>query len=336
MVDEARRPKSRRTAESALTTSPKRAASRLPASLQFPLVLILSVSFSALGYSTLNQWTGAGLSAISRPVEARGEVALLSTWRICELALAWYGNLDSFDVAALSTLSRGPTLYLLTTFYGTNVATALASLSVDVISSFLPFVLLRALSPAHSSSASTVVPNRELVADRAILVYTTLLAGAIYSVTLFTAFSTYLPRVLVLYFEGIPSIEAARSATPSIFVNGPTMLFCLLFGLAARTFIFTPSAVVGATKNDRERQEFDPVSATFGETLYWNLWGYTSRAKVVITRTALIMAVAAVDTYISCTMTISGVESTGALAYAAVWATAAFFTGVGFVVVGDV
>lgn len=221
--------------------------------------------------------------------------------------------------------------FLMTAFYGIRPGTAAACLGVDVLSSFLPFLLLRPLSGAHAGSPT--VANREIIVDRSIQAYTTLLAGAIYSVVLFFSYQTYLPKALVLYFDGIPSIEPAY-ASASVLNSAPAASLALLIGLAARTFIFTPYEATGHTAQDDEVAQFDPASATLAETLYWNLWGYTAQTKVAITRTAVAMALTGVNTYLNCLLSINGIESTGAALYASVWVLAAFLTGVGLGVVG--
>jgi len=203
---------------------------------------------------------------------------------------------------------------------------------VDVLSSFLPFALLRPLSGPHSAAAT--LPNRDLVADRTVQAYTTLLAGAVYCVTLSTAYNTFLPKTLVLYFRGLDSIEPARSATTFLFVSTPAVLLSLLFGLAARTFIFTPFATTGRSPDDARLDDFDPVRATLQETVWWNLWGYTAQAKVAIERTAAVVLVTGIRTYLECSLTVAGVENTGALAYASVWCAAALVTGLALRFVG--
>ena len=219
----------------------------------------------------------------------------------------------------------------MTAFYNIRPGTAASCLAIDVVSSFLPFLLLRPLSGAHA--AAPTVANREIIVDRSIQAYTTLLAGAIYSVVLFFSYQTYLPKALVLYFEGIPSIEPAHSSM-SVVNSAPAASLALLIGLAARTFIFTPYEATGPVAEDDEIAQFDPVSATLAQTLYYNLWGYTAQTKVLITRTAVAMLLTGVNTYLSCLMSINGIESTGAAVYASVWVLAAFLTGVGLGVVG--
>jgi hypothetical protein len=217
-------------------------------------------------------------------------------------------------------------IYLQAAFYNLSWATAAAALGVDVISIALPFYLLRPLAAIHTPSAK--IPNGELI-DAGLQVYTTALATSIYSVILVISLRFVLPRILVLYFNGVPSIE------PAYTVNYAGVLpVTLLFGLAGSTFIFAPFATAGRAKDDDRIAAFDPVEATLGQTVWWNLWGYTSKTKVVIRRTAVAVVVTALNTYLACTKTIYGVESAGAATYAVVWALAALCTGLGLGFVG--
>lgn len=215
----------------------------------------------------------------------------------------------------------------MTAFYSLNPKTALAGLSVDVIASFVPFLLLRPLSSAHRAAPST--PNREIIADRLISVLSTLLATFIYGVVLFLSYKIYLRPALVLHFEGIHTVQPAQTGLMIL------TALALVSGIAARSFIFTPLTATGRTEQDEKAARFDPVEASLGETLWWNIWGYTTQTKVGIARTVVLMAVTGVNTYLQCALTVSGVESAGALAYASVWTLAGFFTGVGLGFVGE-
>lgn len=196
-----------------------------------------------------------------------------------------------------------------------------------MLSTFLPFQLLRPLSGAHAGAKN--VANREILTDIPIQIYTTILSAAIYSLTLFTAYKTYLPTTLVVYFQGLPSLAPAYTTN---FLA--TLPVTVAFGVAAKSFIFTPFVATGETSEDEKLAEFDPATATLGETLAWNIWGYTTRAKVVILRTVVAMVVTGVNTYLQTFMTVNGVESYGATAYSGAWVAAAFFTGIGLAFVG--
>ncbi|KAK5990017.1 hypothetical protein PT974_08280 [Cladobotryum mycophilum] len=301
---------------------------RIPTVVQFPLVAVISFATASLGYSVLGELTKGELATVSRTQETWEEVALLATWRIFELALSWFGKLDSLDVAMMDLLSHGPSIYLLAAFYNLSPTTALAALAVDIVSASVPFCLLRPLSAVHKPSSSAL-PNRELI-DMPLQLLTTSLSTSIYTVTLVLSLRFVLPRVLVLYFNGLPSVEPAYMASYSA-----VLPVTLLFGAAASTFIFAPFATTGRTQDDELVSQFDPVKATLGQTVWWNLWGYTTKTKVVIRRTAVTALVTGINTYLSCKMTIPGVESAGAAAYAAVWVLAALCTGVGLGLVGS-
>lgn len=83
---------------------------KLPVWAQFPLAATLSFAMASLGYSLLGEVTKGELAGVSRSQDSWTEVAVLAGWRLVELALGWYGQLDSFDVAALDLLSHGPSV----------------------------------------------------------------------------------------------------------------------------------------------------------------------------------------------------------------------------------
>lgn len=217
--------------------------------------------------------------------------------------------------------------YLLAAFYNINPKIALGGLAIDVTAGFVPFLLLRPLSGAHKGSSS--VPNREIITDRSISVLSTLLASFIYGVVLVLSYNFYLRQALVLHFEGIYTIEPAQTG---LIILGTLVLAS---GIAARSFIFTPLAATGRTEQDEKVAQFDPVEASLRETLWWNIWGYTTQTKVGIVRTLVLIIVTGVNTYLQSAMTINGVEPSGAATYASAWALAAFFAGLGLGFVGE-
>ena len=221
-------------------------------------------------------------------------------------------------------------------FYGIRALTAGAYLAVEVASASLPFLLLRGLSGAHSAARGT--PNRDIVADRSIQVLTSLQAALAYSVVLFLAGRYLLPTNLVLYFQGIPTIQPAADASFLGFGGDPTsQLLSLVCGLAARSFIFTPLVTTPrSTAEDQKNAAFDPVHATLGQTVKWNLWGYTTATKVSLARTGVAMLFSAVGTYLDTAVGIAGVEPQGAVVYAGVWVAAALVTGLSLRYVGSI
>ncbi|KAL7950412.1 hypothetical protein V8C42DRAFT_306419 [Trichoderma barbatum] len=301
-------------------------SARIPTLLQFPLVAGISFITASLGYSVVAELTKGELAGVSRSQETREEIGILVGWRIFELALSWFGGLDGLDVAMMDFLSHGPAMYLLFAFYNLSPTTAFAALAVDVVSASVPFSLLRPFSAVHKPSSA--LPNRELI-GLPLQFLTAGLSTSIYTVVLVLSLRFLLPRIFVLHFTGLPSVEPAYAAS-----YAAVLPVTLLFGAAASTFIFPPFATTGKTKEDDRVTNFDPVEASLGETVWWNFWGYTTKAKVAIGRTALTLLVTGVNTYLSCAMTIPGVEPAGAAAYAAVWVFAALCTGLGLGFVG--
>lgn len=225
--------------------------------------------------------------------------------------------------------TRPSQAFLLSTFYNIRTPTALSALAIKMLSTFAPFQLLRPLSGAHAREAKGVA-NREILTDIPIQAYTTLLSAMIYGISLFSAFHTYLPTSFAVYFEGLPDLTPVYTASYLTLVP-----VSLAFGFAARSFIFTPFTATGRSKEDGKLEQFDPVTATLGETVLYNLWGYTTRAKVIILRTAVAMTVTGISTWLQCLMTIHGVESRGAADYAGPWVVASFLTGVALAFVGE-
>lgn len=114
--------------------------SRLPTPVQFPLVAVLSLAISELGYSLSWPLTQGVLAAHARLPSTGTEIGAIMGWRLCvpislayfglshvcgiaspfaqrannvgdnrfELALGWFGEYDGYDITALNLLSQGP------------------------------------------------------------------------------------------------------------------------------------------------------------------------------------------------------------------------------------
>ncbi|KAI1089647.1 hypothetical protein F5B19DRAFT_466228 [Rostrohypoxylon terebratum] len=317
------------------TTSPSKeehvgdvVPSKLPQLIQFPLVAVLSLSLSALGFALSWSHTKGPLVPYTRVLSTWSDFGIVTGWKIFELALGWFGNYDGYDITALNLLSHGPLLYLLYAFYSSPPSALILTLAVETLATYIPFRLLRPLSTAHADPHHA--PNADIIADRPIALLTTLLAGAIYSVTLFFAYATYLPTYLVVYFTSLPSITSAHEAT---YVG--LLPVTIVLGFAAQVFVFTPAEGTVAPESD-DKEKFDPVSASLAETMRWNFWGWSVQTKVVIQRTALLMLVTGTNTFLQTRYTIEGVETPGAAAWSSVWVLAAAVTGVGLGAVGGV
>ena len=101
-------------------------------------------------------------------------------------------------------------------------------------------------------------------------------------------------------------------------------------------FLFTPATAAKADKYDKQTAAFNPETATLGETVMYNLWGYSHRARKLIRRTAVLVAVGGAHTIIQTYGTLEGAELVGAAGWSSVWGLAATLTGAAFLWVGDV
>ncbi|MCJ1255372.1 hypothetical protein MMC24_003188 [Lignoscripta atroalba] len=307
-------------------------ASKLPAPLRFPLVVILSLTLSALLYSFTSEFTAGDLSSVSRSLNEWWQVSGLVGWKATELAIGWWGEYDSIDLASLTLLTHMPPLYLLTTFYGIRPTSMLASLLIDTLTTYIPFRLLRPISPIHNVSAPKgAVSNRSIINDLPVRVYTTVLAASIYAVTVYASFATWLPVHLVVHFEGLRDISAAHSAALPF-------LICsfLPVGYAAREFLFSPATGAKKDLGDIRNEAFNPETATLSETVRYNAWGFSKRTRTMIKRTATLVTVTALNTWLQTYVTIEGSESYGAAGWSGVWALAAALAGTVFWWVADV
>jgi len=254
----------------------------------------------------------------------------LLAWRGGELACGWFGQYDSYDLMSLVILAHSPPIYLLNSFYNVSSTTAITSLVVDALATYIPFRLLRPVSTAHKISIELQdagpKPSEAILADYYIKAFTTILGAVIYSTTLYASYATFLPTTLVTYFNDIPTIASAHNETPITLLP-----MSLILGLAAHSFLFTPAVVLSS-----KPVAFDPKTATLVETICYNLWGWSERTKMVLKRTAVVAGVVGVNGWLQTWATIDGVEATGAMIYASVWATGSLITGISLALVADV
>lgn len=82
----------------------------LPSVVRFLAVVAMSFSISSMGYSFINEFTRGELATVMRTSDTPQELAIMTFWRLAELALGWVVNFDSIDLAALNLLSHSPTV----------------------------------------------------------------------------------------------------------------------------------------------------------------------------------------------------------------------------------
>ena len=69
-------------------------SSELPTFLQFPLLLILNWSLSALLYTVVSEFSAGDLAVVSRSINEWWEILSLASFKLIPLAAGWWGHLD--------------------------------------------------------------------------------------------------------------------------------------------------------------------------------------------------------------------------------------------------
>ena len=206
-------------------------------------------------------------------------------------------------------------MILLSSFFLINPSTLIFPTLASIVSTTVPFMLLRPLSPANTASTAPrgLVRNRSIITDPWTTISCSLLATAIFATLLEFSFATFLPIWLINHFDHIRDLTAAHLGASGL----PLLLVSLLpAGFAAMQFIFVISTAAPATP----QYVFDTTESGFVDHVYHNAWGwYTNRQKELISRTILLATMTVAETVIQVWGTIEGVEQSGAVGYAAIW-----------------
>ncbi|KAL9603244.1 MAG: hypothetical protein Q9219_001265 [cf. Caloplaca sp. 3 TL-2023] len=316
----------------AVPVPPLQQPSKIPNILRFPTLVFTSMVVSSVLYSAVSQFGTGDLATVMRQRDDWWEIAGLLVWRATELGIGWWGEYDGWDLASLTVLSHMPYLYLLTTFYAVRPTTMWVGISIDVLSMYIPFTLLRDHSPIHQSELSKgQVANRSILNDVSVRISTSVLAAAVYGLVVYGSFRGWLPKYLILHFEGLKDLSGAHEAALPFITAG-----FILSGYAAQSFLFMPALGAQPDVHDMHMAEFDPETATLGQTIWYNVWGYSKRSRTLIKRTATLALASAMQTGLRTYITVEGVELAGAAGWAAMWAAAAVLIGGVFWWVGDV
>ncbi|KPI35199.1 uncharacterized protein AB675_10154 [Cyphellophora attinorum] len=254
----------------ALTTRPHQDVVEA-APLKFIIAVLSNMLLSGVVRYVLATYTSLGsgqLGAFSKNPEENPYTLAVIGWRILTLAVYWFGGFDAYDVASLTVLSATPIAILQFLFYKIKPQVMAIEIATSVISSAVPFYLLRSIAPAHhpgDKSTKFSLRNRAILTDPYTATYTSILGAAILAVFLELSFETYLPTFLIREFTYISTLEPAHRGAAQL----PILVLSLLpAGVAFRSFLFAPSTSVPAVPVN----ELDTQSAGFVEHLKWNLW----------------------------------------------------------------
>lgn len=240
------------------------------------------------------------------------------------VCLAW-------DTASLTFLDHLPYYYLLKLCYDVRPTTIANSIGIDVLSMMIPFYFLGQLSvPNNSEAPKSAVANRPVIKDGGVRLFTSLAAAGVYSLVIYVSLRTWLPLFMVTRFDGLRDLNEVHNADFAAIVLG-----CLFNGFAAKNFIFTPAMASKPDTQDARNAAFNPATATFGETLAWNLWGYSKRTRTLIQKTFAVAFATFCQSALRIWLVVEGAEASGAAGWAATWSLGAVMTGVLFYWIGD-
>lgn len=196
-----------------------------------------------------------------------------------------------------------------------------------MFSTVIPFKYLRKPASVHdlSHAPSTAVANGEILQDRLTTIYTSFAATSIFSVIIYVCYSSWLPSQLVVHFESIPDITAAKAGPAGL----PGLYLTLIpAGFAVRDFLFVSSA---GRSIRADGESVEPVSRE-GEYLitdvYRKTWGRLSvKTQVLVSRTFILAAAVLINSTVQISGTIRDVSIQGAALWGAVWAFATLMAG---------
>ncbi|KAL4924337.1 ATP-binding protein [Aspergillus undulatus] len=322
-------------AEAAKEPPPKTLVEQIPSLARFFLVLISSLALSSTLFSLLSPITLGELGRVSQHLEEWWEVGGLVAWKAIEVALAWVLGFDGRDVLNFSFLIHLPTYALLSSFYGLRPTTVIASFAIVLVSTAAPFHLLRNPSSVHnlSRAPSSAVSNRGILQDWGTALATTALSTAIYTVTLYFSYATWLPAQLVVHFERLPNItrvHAGSAGLPILFLN------LIPAGFAARDFLFvsstgTPAAEAHGHELEKIKSALPKQGEFLASAIYRKTFGALSqRTRVLASRTVILATALLINTIIQVAGTINGASFEGASAWGFVWASGTVIVGLAY------
>ena len=199
-------------------------------------------------------------------------------------------------------------------------------MAIDLLATSVPFYLLRGSSAFHQAHAPRgSVANRSVIEDLPIQIVTSVLGAGVYAVVILSAYHTFLRTWLILHFNNLPSLAAAYDAQFFLLV-----LVFLPVGVASKIFLFTPAAAARRDAADVVNTQFDAETATLSETFWYNVWGYSKRVRILISRTLFLAGITGVSTAVRTFASIDGVELAGAIGWASTCVVASLLSGATF------
>ncbi|KAL8796769.1 MAG: hypothetical protein Q9195_000852 [Heterodermia aff. obscurata] len=302
-----------------------------PSTLRYLILVFSSFALSVAARTFSSYFVEGDLASVTRTIDDWPQISGFLGGRAVELALGWWGRYDGRAMMRKDILDMKLILSQVI-FYGVRPTTILNNLSIDMLSVYIPLYFLRQNSVTHDARApKSAVSNRSVINDLRVQCYTSILAAGIYGVVLYLSLASWLPLYLVTHFDGVRSLQGAHEAAYPFVVLGVIPL-----GFAAKAFIFTPAMGEKPDSHDAKNAAFNPQTATFWETVKYNVWGHSKRTRTLIQRTSTLIAFTGLYNWLQTYFVVEGAEFFGAAGWSGVWAAAASLTGIVFWWVGDV
>ncbi|KAF2865255.1 hypothetical protein BDV95DRAFT_612843 [Massariosphaeria phaeospora] len=308
--------------------SPPRRASRLPAGLRVPILIVLNLGIQVALSTFAADVLPKDVALASSKATSDYDAAARFVYQILMVWLGWHLKYDFIDVGALTLIADAPYAYLVRTYYDVSLTSIITRIHIDLAAIMIPTYLLRPRSALHNPHAP--LRNRFLLNSVQVQAATGLLAVGVYVVVLWSALKTHLLNpFLVTHFQ-LVTLEHAHNETPIQLIWKTAIA-----GLAAQTFLLYPSITSqpssGAVTPVRL---FDSATATLPETLQHNVWFFSKRTKTLVQQTVILCAFLFANT-VRRASGLEGADLVGAAGYAGLWVLATVICAGWWVWVGD-
>ncbi|KAL7270705.1 hypothetical protein RUND412_006582 [Rhizina undulata] len=306
------------------------AASKIPEHIKPPILVLLTLSLSGFLSYLASPWIADDIEAVTRPMDGLSDLLGLVGWRIVEVLGYWWGGWDATQAASLSALSLAPSMHFLHTYQPSHsyLRTLGISTIIPVLSTYLPMLFLRPRIPGKSTPAK----HTPKICDPTRIV-TTLLASAVYELTLFTLTKTFLTTHLLASGWDLESVQRVHNTSEAVLLARAAMMLPIGWA-AAEIIFFSPKGSADSTVA-RERPASEDNTANADDEIEWmwrrlvNWWvGVLSpRSRRIIQRTVLVIVYQTAAAMVQLAGSAKGGDLYGAIGIGGVWTVATLVVG---------
>lgn len=243
-------------------------------------------------------------------------------------------------MALFTFVTNFPHTYFLWTFYLIDWAPLTLTLTLSTVASFAGFSYARL-------GALDFTPLSGIGQDAITWASSRLLSAGLYAVPMILSLNTWLPVHLAVYWNDLETLAPARSTTilqlaPAFFLLGHSTVGLILNPIVQHKIQLHQEAPTSAY------EEFDPATATLGETVAYNMdallvWRHVRPALFfLIKRTAVLTFWTIANVAFHACATVEGCDTTspgwfkGPALWGTLWGTGAVASGLGMGWVGGI